>query len=402
MGSPTGRLSDEIIRRSPLEAKTYKLTDGGGLYLAITPKGARTWRLKYRYGPRERALSIGRYPAIGISAARRDRDTAKAILKEGKDPELFWKERRDEGSKHTFEVLAREWHKTNTRAWSVRHAEDVLESLARDVFPHLGKARIEHITARDVLTVLRKIERRPAVETARRVRQRISAVFGFAAGMGLVESDPAHVVAKAMAPVIRGRQPAVVTIEEAREVLAAVEAQRAHATTKLALRFLALTAVRPGVINEAPWSEFERLDPKAPVWRIPAARMKLRMQHKNDRGRDHFVPLSRQAMEVLAALRPLSGRSPFLFPNTRRHHEPMCENALGYMLNRAGFHHRHVPHGWRATFSTIMNERHPADRHVIEAILAHVPENKVTAAYNRALYLDRRRELLQEWADVIF
>lgn len=394
-----GRLTDEAIRAAAPGDKTYKLSDAGGLYLSVSPTGYRAWRLKYRRNGKESTLTLGPYPSVSLSAARRERDAARKALKERKDPKFLWQQRQQDPVDRSFEVLAREWHRINKRAWSERHAEDVLYSLERDVFPYLGAASIEDIKARDVLAVLRPIERRSAVETARRVRQRISAVFGFAAGMGLVESDPAHVVAKAMAPVIRGRQPAVVTIEEAREVLARVDAQKAYATTKLALRFLALTVVRPGVVSTAPWVEFEDLDARAPVWRIPAARMKLQLQHKNDRARDHLVPLSRQAVEILAALRQLSGRSPFLFPNVSRHHEPMSDGAMALLLKRAGFRNRHVPHGWRATFSTIMNERHPADRPVIEAILAHVPENKVAAAYNRALYLDRRRELLQEWAD---
>lgn len=393
------KLTDALARAAEPGDKAYKLSDAGGLYLYVSPAGSRLWRLKYRYGGKERSLTLGAYPSVSLAAARRERDAAKKALKAKKDPKFLWQQRQEDPVDRTFEGLAREWHKTNKRAWSERHAEDVLASLERDVFPKLGAASIEDIKARDVLAVLRMIEQRPAVETARRVRQRISAVFGFAAGMDLVENDPAQVVARAMAPVIRGRQPAVVTLEEAREVLSCVEEQKAHAITKLAHRFLVLTVVRPGVINTALWSEFDGLDPAAPTWRIPAERMKLRIQYKHDKARDHLVPLSRQAVEILTALRRLSGRSPFLFPNSRHHHEPMSENAIGYLLNRAGYHHRHVPHGWRATFSTIMNERYPADRLVIEAILAHIPESKVAAAYNRALYLERRRELLQEWAD---
>ncbi|MBB3772003.1 integrase [Angulomicrobium tetraedrale] len=395
------KLTDAIIRAAEPAAKPYKLADAGGLYLFISPSGTKIWRIKYRFLGKERALSLGHYPKVSLAAARRERDAAKKALKAKKDPKFLWQQRQQDPVDRSFEVLAREWHKVNKRAWSERHAADVIESLERGVFPYVGLASIEDIKARDVLALLRRIEKRPAVETARRVRQRIAAVFDFAAGMDLVENNPALVVIKAMAPKVRRRQPAIVTIEEARELLEQAEAQRAHPITKLAHRFLALTVVRPGVITGALWSEFERIDPTAPIWRIPASRMKLRVQHKGDVARDHLVPLSEQAMELLAVLRGLSGRSPYLFPHVHLHHEQMSENAIGYLLNRAGYHRRHVPHGWRATFSTIMNERHPADRQVIEAILAHVPENKVAAAYNRALYLDRRRELLQEWADLL-
>jgi integrase len=156
---------------------------------------------------------------------------------------------------------------------------------------------------------------------------------------------------------------------------------------------LALTVVRPGEIRGATWSEFEALDGSAPLWRIPAARMKAK--------REHLVPLARQAVDVLLATRPLTGRGPLVFPNARHAHRPMSENAIGYLLNRAGYHSRHVPHGWRATFSTVMNERFRADRHVIDLMLAHAPQDKTESAYNRALHLDRRRELVQVWADLL-
>jgi integrase len=249
-----------------------------------------------------------------------------------------------------------------------------------------------------VLACLRPIEKRGAKETARRIRQRMSAVFVYAVASGRAENDPAAMVKKAMAPMKKGKQPAITDLAKAREMLQKAEAEMAHPVTKLALRLLALTAVRPGTLTPTPWSEWT---PLGDTWHIPAERMKLRLHYKDDEARDHLVPLSRQALEAIDALRQVSGRGPLAFPNTRHAHKPMSENAIGYLLNRAGYHHRHVPHGWRATFSSVMNERFPADRHVIDLMLAHVPKDKVEGAYNRALYLDRRRELAQEWADII-
>jgi integrase len=189
-------------------------------------------------------------------------------------------------------------------------------------------------------------------------------------------------------------------------VLIDAEAERCRAVTKLALRFLALTSVRPGELRGARWAEIEDLDGTAPLWRIPAARMKGEHARKAERGGDHLVPLSTHAVAVLKALAPLTGTLPMVFPNERHVHKPMSENALGYLLNRAGYHHRHVPHGWRAAFSTIMNERakehgRPDDRAVIDLMLAHVPKDKVESAYNRADFMPRRRELAQEWADLL-
>jgi integrase len=202
-----------------------------------------------------------------------------------------------------------------------------------------------------------------------------------------------------MAPLVKGRQPAITDLDEARTMLDKAEAEPAHAVTKLALRFLALAAVRPGTLTGTPWTEFENI--AEDVWCIPAARMKLKLDKKKDETHDHLVPLSRQALDLVAVLRKITGDGPLAFPNTRHGHKPMSENAIGYLLNRAGYHHKHVPHGWRSTFSTVMNERFPADRAVIDLMLAHVPDNKVEGAYNRAAYLKRRKELAQIWADLI-
>ena len=196
-----------------------------------------------------------------------------------------------------------------------------------------------------------------------------------------------------MAPVKKGRQPAITDLAELRALLAAAEAIPAHPATKLALRLLALTAVRPGSVAGAVWHEFEGLDGPEPVWRIPAERMKMK--------REHVVPLAPQAVAVIEAMGLLTGRFPFVFPNTRHAHKPMSENAMGYLLNRAGFHGRHVPHGWRSSFSTIMNERNRMDRQVIDLMLAHSPADATEAAYNRAAHMGRRRELAEEWAGLL-
>lgn len=267
----------------------------------------------------------------------------------------------------------------------------MLKSLIQDVFPKIGALLIREITPPVVLQVLRPIEARPALETARRVRQRISAVFAIASGEA--ETDPAAIVRGAMAPMTKGRQPAIVDLDEARAMLRKAEAVPAHPITRLALRFLALTSVRPGELRGAAWAEFEALDGPARAWRIPADRMKM--------WRDHVVCLSRQAVEVLAVARTISGRSPLVFPNSRWAHRPMSGNAVGYLLNRAGYHSKHVPHGWRATFSSTMNERYRADQHVLDLMLAHAPKDRVESAYNRALHLERRRELAQAWADLL-
>jgi integrase len=398
-------LSEAKVRAAKPQAKGYRIADGDGLHIFVTPAGGKSWRYRYYIGGRERIMQLGHYPDMSIAEARAARNDAMAILKAGGDPVEARKADAAVAvarSAETFELLAREWHGLQRPKWVASHSTNVIESLEADIFPHIGNLPIRDITAPLILSALRKVEARGAVETARRIRQRVSEVFVFAIASGRAETDPAAILKKAMAPLSKGRMPAIVSLEEVREILSKVESTPSGAVTRLAHRLLALTAVRPGVIAGLPWTEFEGIEEKKdPLWVISAARMKLRLHYKTDEARDHLVPLSPQAIEVIAAVRPLTGRGPYVFPNDRHAHKPMSENAIGYLLNRAGYYQKHVPHGWRSAFSSIMNERHSADRHIIDLALAHTPKDKVEGAYNRALYITRRRELFQEWADLI-
>lgn len=394
-------LTDVQIRKAKPRERDYRLPDGGGLHLFVKTTGSKLWRMRYELDRKEKLLSFGAYPEVSLADARGQRDRARALIRQGKDPAEEAKRKRVAPAGETFEDVAREWHRLQAPTWGATHASDVLRSLERDSFPDIGARRLSDIDPPEVLRLLRKIEARPAVETAHRVRQRISAVFVYAIASGIASQDPAAIVQGAMAPVVRGRQPAIKDLGSARGMLAKVEAEVAHPLTKLAMRLLALTVVRSGALTTTPWDELNGLNPDEPLWIIPAARMKLRLHLKDDEARDMLVPLSRQAIETIEAARLLSGRGRFVFPSTRSTLKPMSENALGYLLNRAGYHGRHVPHGWRATFSTIMNERHRADRAVIDLMLSHVPKDLVEGAYNRADHLVRRRELAQEWADLI-
>jgi integrase len=394
-------LTDTAVRKAKAGEKAYKLADSGGLHLFVSPAGGKLWRFRYSYDGKEKLLSIGPYDAVGLVEARAARDAAKASLRDGRDPGIVKKLRKlahATSTANTFEAVAREWYDLNKSQWVERHADDVITSLEREIFPMLGNVPIADIRAPELLALLRGIEK-SAKETARRIRQRCSAIFVYAIGSGRAENDPAATVQKAMAPMVKGRQPAITDLAAAREMLAKADAETAHPVTKLALRILALTAARPGTLITTPWSEWNGIPDG--VWRIPAERMKLRLQHKGDEERDHWAPLARQTLEAIEALREMTGRGPLAFPNTRHAHKPMSENAIGYLLNRAGYHHRHVPHGWRSTFSSVMNERYRADRHLIDLMLAHVSKDKTEGAYNRALHIDRRRELAQEWADLI-
>jgi integrase len=257
-----------------------------------------------------------------------------------------------------------------------------------------------------VLATLREVEARGSIETAKRIRQRISAVFVYAIAQGIAKTDPAEKLGAVLKPLRKGRQPAITDLVPLRRMIFTAEQDYARPITRLALRFLALTAARPSELRGARWDEFEDLNGKEPLWHIPSARMKGDLDRKEEADGDHLVPLTPQAVAVLKALWPLTGEGSLLFPSNRHPHRPMSENAIGYLLNRAGYHGHHVPHGFRAAFSTIMNEwaereGKDHDRKVIDLMLAHVLKEKVEGAYNRAAYMPRRRELATVWADML-
>ncbi|MFT8440155.1 tyrosine-type recombinase/integrase [Acetobacter fabarum] len=389
-------LTDTAVKTAKAKEKAYRLADSEGLFIHVMPTGKKFWRMRYRSQGKEQTLTFGPYPAVSLRDARSMRDNAKDMIRQGIDPAQTGKLApglsfaREEDS---FEKVAREWYAQRKDLWRPRHAYDVLHSLERDVFPIIGSLPTAEINARVVLHVLKQIEDRGAIETAHRIRQRMSDVFVHAIATGRADNDPATIVKAALRPVQRGRQPAITDLAQAREMIGRVESSAAHPVTLLAFRLLYLTAVRPGEIRGALWNEFQDLNSAEPLWVIPAERMKIK--------RDHIVPLTPQAVAVVNALRPFTARWPHLFPNARRPKVVMCENALGYLLNRAGYHGRHVPHGFRSTFSSTMNERYPQDHAVIELMLAHVSRDKVAGAYNRALHLPRRRELAQLWNDLI-
>jgi integrase len=402
-------LTDAKVRAAKAREKEYKLTDSHRLYLLVKPGGSKLWKWSYAYDGKQKTLHFGIYPKVSLADARIKRDEASAVLSEGRDPAIVRKlmiEANLEAGRQTFERVAREWHENAKSKWAVIHASDVIRSLERDAFPAIGGLPIADLTPPLVLAVLREIESRGAIETARRVRTRISAVFVYGIAQGIVQTDPAEKLGAVLKPLRKGRQPAITDLVPLRKMIIAAEEDYARPITRLALRLLALTAVRPSELRGAWWDEFEDLNGKAPLWRIPAARMKGDLDRKDEIGGDHLVPLTPQAVAVLRAVWPLTGDGTLVFPSTRHDNRPMSENAIGYLLNRAGYHGHHVPHGFRAAFSTIMNEwaeRHGKDhdRQVIDLMLAHIPRQKVEGVYNRAAYMPRRRELACIWADML-
>jgi integrase len=383
-------LSDIAIRNAKPAEKDVYLFDGGGMFLLIKPNGAKWWRLKYRHGGKNKLLSLGVYPETGLKQAREERDKARELLRQGVDPST--ERKRDKqaqkaNQENSFEAIAKEWHGKQAARWSPNHAARVLDSLADNVFPDLGAIPVKDVTAQDLLTTLRKVESRGAHETAARILQRCSAVFRYAIVTGRTTYNPAADLQGALTPA-KVTHRAALSAADLPEFFAKLDAYQGQRQTVLALRLLVLTFVRTLELRGARWEEF---DFEAAEWRIPAERMKMK--------EPHIVPLSRQALEVLAELRTLNGSYTLVFPGTKPS-KPISENTILYALYRMGYHSRATGHGFRATASTVLNELgHPPD--VIERQLAHAPRNKVRAAYNRAQYLPERRKLMQAWADYL-
>jgi integrase len=399
-------LTNAAVKAARPRAAAYKLTDEKGLHLYVAPTNLRSWRWRFRWQGREQLLTIGNAFEMTLDEARARRDVAREQLARGEDPRAAASSA-DLERVRAFEYHARAWHAHMAPRWTAVHAGDVLASLERDVFPAIGFMPLATITPPVVLSALRVIEDRGRRETARRARQRISAVFAFAIAGGEAQTDPAAIVGKLLTPPAPQRHhPALLQLGDARALLAAVDQLAAAPAVVLASRFLALTAVRLACVRGARWNEIEDLDGPAPLWRIPAARMKMAAAKKLDATNDHLVPLSTAAVEVLRAARALPNAPAHIFPGDDSA-ALIGEGAIGALYDRAGFAGRHVPHGWRATFSTIMNElaaeaSRGGDRAVIDRALAHAGGmSKVEAAYNRAGQLADRRRVFQTWADAL-
>lgn len=301
------------------------------------------------------------------------------------------------------------------------HANDVITSMEQGLFAEIGGMPVDQIDESLLLHALRKVEARGAIETAHRLRQRAERVFRYAAGAGVKNSNPAVNVRDALKPVPpRKRRPALTDVAQIHKLIRNADRAAASPVTRLSSRFLAITAQRPGMVRHAMWPEIEGVDwtkPDKPapaaLWRVPATKMKQELDLREDEAFEHVVPLPAAAVEVLRVVRPFSSQRGPIFPGGRDMLAPLSENAVGYLYNREGWKNRHVPHGWRSSFSTVMNgrierlfpgaERLLVDRMVIDLMLAHTPSgmSATELIYNRAAYTERRRELAEEWAALI-
>jgi integrase len=389
---PRDRLSDAKLRNAKAAAKPYKLYDGGGLFLLVHPNGSRYWRLKYRANGKEKLFAIGVYPEVGLADARERTLDARRLIREGSDPVVERRRQRAgkaASSAVTFQAIAEEWIASRTESWSPTYINAVRSALAANLYPQLGSLPIRAITVPILREVLLLMEKRGALAALRKVRMWASLAFRYAIATGRSESDPAAPL-RGTFKIQRSRNFSALTKqEEFGTLVKRVLSYDGSVTTRCALLLAAYTFVRTGELRSAQWSEFD-LD--AAKWSIPGERMKMR--------EPHFVPLSRQVIELLSELRSLTGRSRWLFPNERNPQKPMSENTMLYALYRLGYHGRATVHGFRSSASTLLNEL-GFDPDVIERQLAHKERNKVRAAYHRAEYLAERFKMMQRWADYI-
>ncbi|EIP90353.1 prophage CP4-like integrase [Burkholderia humptydooensis MSMB43] len=361
------------------------------MFLLVQPNGAKYWRLSYRFLGKQKTLALGVYPAVTLATARKKRDEAREQIAAGVDPGEAKKEARraaEIAAANSFEAVAREWFDSQRPGWSDGYAEKVLNSLEVDVFPKIGPRPIAEIDSPQMLSIVREVEARGVRETAKRILQRSRAVFQYGIMTGRCSRNPA---ADIDAQTVLKKGPGVqhmarVKATEIPQLMRDIDAYQGDLVTRLALRLMALTFVRTTEMIRAEWSEF---DEAAAEWRVPPERMKMRDPH--------IVPLSRQALDVLAQLRALNGQHRFVFYSVQgRSH--ISNNTMLYALYRMGYKSRMTGHGFRGLAATALREL-GFGRDVVERQMAHAERNQVTAAYVHAEYLPERRRMMQAWAD---
>ncbi len=386
----------------PEGMKRRRLTDGGGLYLEVAPNGSKRWFWKFYPDGKESRLALGSYPAVTLKAARLARDEAKAVRRTGANPVQKRKVEKitNKVSKDTsFEAVAREFHKNKAGGWSDRYAARWLERMEKDLFPYIGSMALTDISAPILLDALRRVEKRGASETAHTLRQTAGQVFRYGIQTGRCERSPAPDLQGALRPIVVKHMAAVLEPGRAGELLRAIHAYAGQPITRAALILSALLFQRPGNIRAMEWAE---IDSAAALWTIPAAKMK-RTVHGKTNGRPHLVPLAPQALAVLEEIKPLTGHGRFVFPSLHGQGRCMSENTIRTALRRMGYTNDDMTaHGFRAMARTLIIERLPGiSPDVIEAQLAHGKSGPLGMAYDRAEFMEQRRQMMAAWADYL-
>lgn len=385
-------LSDTAVRNAKPADKPFKLSDEKGLFLLVTPSGGKYWRQKYRFGGKEKMLSFGVYPDVGLKDARERRDAARKLLANDVDPgenKKVQKAAKVERSANSFEVIAREWFAKMQGEWAASHAEKIIARLELDVFPWLGGKPIAEITAPDVLTALRRIEGRGTLDTAHRARGNCSQIFRYAIATGRAERDPIPDLRGALPSLRHDNFASITEPAKVAELLRAMDGFAGTFVVKSALLLSPLFFVRPGELRRAQWAEF---DFDKAEWRYFVTKTKT----------EHLVPLAPQAVAILKDLHALTGHGLYVFPG-RDPQKPMSEAAINAALRRMGYDTKTeiTGHGFRAMARTILHEELHQKPEVIEHQLAHKVADNLGTAYNRTKFLKERKAMMQLWADYL-
>lgn len=385
-------LTDVAIRKAKAAEKPIKLYDERGLYLEVSPGGGKWWRLKYRFEGKEKRLSLGVYPDVGLKEARDRRDAARKLLADGVDPSenrKAQKAAKADRAANSFEILAREWYAKFSSTWADLHRDRVLRRLERDVFPWIGPRPVAEVTAIELLSVIRRVEGRGALDTAHRVLSTCGQVFRYAVATARAKHDPSGDLRGALPPAETNHFAATTDPNRVAEILRAMDGYEGTFIVKCALRLAPLVFVRPGELRKAEWVD---MDLEAAEWRYFVTKTKTH----------HIVPLSTQAVEILRELKPLTESGRYVFPSARSITRPMSENAVLAAMRRMGIGKEEMTgHGFRAVARTILDEVLGVRPDFIEHQLAHAVRDPNGRAYNRTAHLAERRKMMQQWADYL-
>jgi len=388
------RLTDITIRRARPSNKTRKLFDGRGLYLEVAPRGGKWWRLKYRFGGKEKRLSLGVYPDVSLKEARSRCEDARRQLSREIDPSEHRQALKAAKVQHvanSFESVAREWFTKHVPSWAESHSSRIISRLERDVFPWIGGKPVAAVTPSQLLAVVRRLEERGALETAHRALRNCGQVFRYAVATGRARTDPSVVLRGALPPVKGGHFAALTDPKKVGPLLRVLDGYEGSLIVRCALRLAPLVFVRPGELRRAVWSD---IDLEAAEWRFTVSKTDTQ----------HLVPLSRQAVEILSELYPLTGQGGYVFPSGRtpKGDRPMSENAVLAALRRMGIGKEEMSgHGFRAMARTLLDEVLGFRPDYIEHQLAHVVRDPLGRAYNRTAHLPQRRKMMQVWANYL-
>ncbi|WP_312140671.1 integrase domain-containing protein [Pantoea septica] len=380
--------NNEILKAKPQE-KDFTLHDGDGLFVLIKTSGKKLWRFRYQRpnSSNRTNLSLGSYPALTLAIARQMRDQYLSLLAQGIDPQKQQEEvseQRQIELDSIFLVVAGRWFQLKSKSVTEDYAKDIWRSLEKDIFPSIGEIPVQALKARTIVEALEPIKARGALETVRRLVQRINEIMIFAVNTGLIDANPASGVGMAFERPKKQNMPTL-RPEELPELMRSLIMSNLSITTRCLIEWQLLTLVRP---SEASGTQWEEIDFDLNLWVIPAERMKAK--------REHIVPLSEQALEILKVMRPLSANRQYVFPSRNDPKQPMNSQTANAALKRIGYGGKLVAHGLRSIASTALNEAN-FNADVIEAALAHSDRNEVRRAYNRSTYLSQRKDLLEWW-----